>query len=243
MPISQLTLPNVTVCPPKNSLLDLNYDIVHSDEYYLDNNTRIELIEYALGVIQEEFYHEVMKNMSKLDDPAKFYNWYHGFTWVNFPFYYYGLYNQLRYFVYTSATSGNITTNNFGEKFDAQKIDVNIYISIRVYSSKTVRSDKRSSLMFNIEKNTIQEDSDNDRIDFGTVGYLDAGETNFSKTFFPPQNETKIVLDRKVSTDTIRNFNTSMPGFRLIWKYDRDVNDYRRSANSKSNKQYIRYLF
>ena len=35
LPISELTLPNVTVCPPKNSLLNLNYDIVHSDEIKL----------------------------------------------------------------------------------------------------------------------------------------------------------------------------------------------------------------
>ena len=31
LPLSELTLPNVTVCPPKNSVLNLNYDIVHAD--------------------------------------------------------------------------------------------------------------------------------------------------------------------------------------------------------------------
>ena len=54
LPISELTLPNVTVCPPKYSLLNLNYDIVHSDEMKLDNDTRKELFDFALDVVQDE---------------------------------------------------------------------------------------------------------------------------------------------------------------------------------------------
>ena len=76
-PISELILPNVTVCPPKNSLLNLNYDIVHSDELKLDNDTRKELFDFALDIVQDEFYDETMKNLSKLKDPDRYYNWYH----------------------------------------------------------------------------------------------------------------------------------------------------------------------
>ena len=56
LPISELTLPNVTVCPPKNSLLNLNYDIVHSDEMNLVYDTREELFDFALDVVQDDFY-------------------------------------------------------------------------------------------------------------------------------------------------------------------------------------------
>ena len=34
LPISQITFPNVTVCPPKNSVLNLNYDVVESNNKY-----------------------------------------------------------------------------------------------------------------------------------------------------------------------------------------------------------------
>ena len=61
LPISELRLPNVTVCPPKNSLLNLNYDIVHSDEMKLDNDTRKELFDFALDVVQDEFYQETRR--------------------------------------------------------------------------------------------------------------------------------------------------------------------------------------
>ena len=34
LPISEIIFPNVTVCPPKNSLLELNYDIMKANEIH-----------------------------------------------------------------------------------------------------------------------------------------------------------------------------------------------------------------
>ena len=98
-----MTLPNVTVCPPKNSLLNLNYDIVHSDEIKIDNDTRKKLFEFALDVVQDEFYKEIMRNLSKIQNPDRYYNWYHGYAKLRYPYYKYEV-NQLQYGVYTTAT-------------------------------------------------------------------------------------------------------------------------------------------
>ena len=117
LPISELTLPNVTVCPPKNSLLNLNYAMVHSDELKLDNESRKELFNYSVDVVQEEFYGEVMRNLSKVEDPDRYYNWYHGYTSLRYPFYF-AEDNQLSYWLYTTAVSGNLTTQYFGDNFD-----------------------------------------------------------------------------------------------------------------------------
>ena len=80
LPISQITFPNVTVCPPRNSFLNLNYDIMQSQNITLDNNARKELFDYSLDVINDEFYEEIMANLSKVEDPDRFYNWYHGYA-------------------------------------------------------------------------------------------------------------------------------------------------------------------
>ena len=69
MPVSQITFPNVTVCPPKDSFLNLNHDIKQSENVKLDNDTRNELLDFAINVIQDEFYKEMMKNLSKVEDP------------------------------------------------------------------------------------------------------------------------------------------------------------------------------
>ena len=68
LPISEFKLPNMTVCPPKNSILNLNYDIFHSDEMKIDNVTKNELFDFALNVVQDEFYKEMMANLD-LKDP------------------------------------------------------------------------------------------------------------------------------------------------------------------------------
>ena len=156
LPISELTLPNVTVCPPENSLLNLNYDIVQSDEMKLDNDTRKELFDFALDVVQDDFYHEIMRNLSKVNDTNRYYNWYHGYTWLGYPFYDYED-NQLQYIVHTSATSGNITTKYFGEKFHATKVDGNIFFVIRVYISPSVKNDTSAALMFNLGKFSLKK--------------------------------------------------------------------------------------
>ena len=50
-PIQDITLPNITVCPPKDSFLNLNYDIVQLEKMKIDNKTRNDLAEITLEVI------------------------------------------------------------------------------------------------------------------------------------------------------------------------------------------------
>ena len=131
LPISQITFPNVTVCPPRNSFLNLNYDIIQSENLTPSAKIRNELFEYTLNVIQDDFYNEIITNLTKMQDPDRYYNWYHGFTKINFP-YYNTSYNQLSYYTFTSARSGNISTQYYGEMFDAEKVDGQLDIMISI---------------------------------------------------------------------------------------------------------------
>ena len=70
--ISKITFPNVTICPPKNLILNLNYDFQNSENVKLDNGTRKKLFDYALNVIQDELIKELMTNLSKVEDPDRF---------------------------------------------------------------------------------------------------------------------------------------------------------------------------
>ena len=118
LPISELTYPNITVCPPRNSFLDLNYDILEAEKVKLDNETRKEMFHHVLEIIALDSHNEMMNNLSKLEDPDRYHNWYHGYTGVKYPTTSYKRpYNTL----FTSATSGNISTQYFGETFDADK--------------------------------------------------------------------------------------------------------------------------
>ena len=83
----------------------------------LDDDTRRELSDYAIDIIQDEFHKEMMTNLSKLEYPERYYNWYHGFTKLEYPYYNDdSRIQQLIYYVQTSAVSGAIATPYFGTK-------------------------------------------------------------------------------------------------------------------------------
>ena len=53
LPISIITFPKVTVCPPKNTFTDLNYDLMMTENVTITEEMRNEMFEYALEVINE----------------------------------------------------------------------------------------------------------------------------------------------------------------------------------------------
>ena len=58
-----------------------------------------------------------MRNLSKVEDPDRYYNWYHGYTDIEFQtFDKYS--NNYKNTVTTCAPSGNVKTQYFGEEFD-----------------------------------------------------------------------------------------------------------------------------
>ena len=75
-----------------------------------------------------------MKNITKLIDNDRFYNWYLGYTQIKLPF---GSGTNY-YHVNTYSTSGTISTQYFGEKFNAEKFENNFFfhqININAYEN------------------------------------------------------------------------------------------------------------
>merc|ERR1712197_179709 len=118
-PIEDMTFPKVTVCPPKNTYTDLNHDLIMAERITLDNDTRNELANFAVELLYDQLHKTMMKNMSKLEDNDRYYNWYHGYTKIELPFIDY--FGHVDYTVHTAASSGTISTQHLGEEFDADK--------------------------------------------------------------------------------------------------------------------------
>ena len=86
-PISEITFPKVTVCPPKNTYTDFNYDLMMTKDITLDNDTRNELINYAVGLLYDKLHKDIMTNLSMLHEENRYYNWYRGYTQLDLPAY------------------------------------------------------------------------------------------------------------------------------------------------------------
>ena len=139
LPIYELKLPNVTVCPPKNSYTNLNMDIIESEDLTLNRETIGELKDYANEVIQEAFYNELMSNLSKVKDPNRFSNWYYGHTDISFPYHDPGSETgHLNYTITTSAASGNIS---------AEIPDRNMKVRIDIKVPDDILKEKQANLI------------------------------------------------------------------------------------------------
>ena len=58
VPISDIKFPKITVCPPKNTFTDLNYDLMITENITLTKEMRDEMFKYAVEVINENSFLE-----------------------------------------------------------------------------------------------------------------------------------------------------------------------------------------
>ena len=173
LPITSLTLPNITICPPKNSFLNLNYDVLQSEKVKLDDETRRELLKYTIQLSHDVFQVEFMKNLSKVDYPDRYQHWYQGYTQITYPYFFdgYQLRNdfvvdqQLLYNIYTSAPSGNISIQYFPGLFDPEKLERGILIGLVIFPelvnfSPAEKMDGDKTVMFNLDRVSMESDSE-----------------------------------------------------------------------------------
>ena len=136
-PISELTLPKLTVCPPKNTFTDLNYDLVMTENNTLTEEMRDELFKYALDVIDEDS--SSLNSWTKLLEEDRFYNWYYGYTEIRSPYKencctdLYGLCPDVCFDVFTRATSGVVKTQYYGEKFQPDLVELKLFYQVSVF--------------------------------------------------------------------------------------------------------------
>ena len=248
MPLRNVTFPNVTVCPPKSSVLNLNYDLIKSEKQNISQHARKELFQFVLEVIQKDFYEEIMTNLSRILIQDGYSNWYYGYTKVEYPKYgmkgsIWNFPNIYYYKVTTSSTSGNISTKYFGEKFHPEKIDGDLFLHVSINFP-----DKNDTLMINLEKITIKDKKVKDYIRINFEGYDDDDSTHISKniTYAELNERTKdevyFTLFRQVSKQDLltMDYLDQMPGFRLEWKFKSHKTSYPVFSDDKITNEFRR---
>ena len=173
-PITSLTLPNITICPTKNSFLNLNYDVWQSEKVKLDDETREELLKYSIQLSHDLFQEEFMKNMSKVEYPDRYKHWYQGYTKVNYPYFFdaYEIWDavivekQLMYYIYTSAPSGNISSQYFKSLFDPEKLVRGIVLGLVIHPKffPGEQMDGNKTITFDLDR--ISMETEFEKMDF-----------------------------------------------------------------------------
>ena len=155
-PISGITFPSVTVCPPKDTFTDLNYDLRALENVSsLPEETMEELINNTMYFLHDQQYDQLMKNISKIEEVNRYFNLYHGYTRLTFP--YINRNGQLYYEHHTSATSGVLKTQFFGEKYDSQKVERSFLYFLYIYKPRKVFENQLYIVCLKIKRVAIIE--------------------------------------------------------------------------------------
>ena len=242
VPISEIRLPKVTVCPPKNTFTDLNYDLSRAEDIQLTDAKRHELTQFAIENAEENSY---MDALNHLQEENRFYNWYHGYSSVEPPR---EISSSFIMIVKTSALSGSIETVDYGHEYEPNLVWNNVNHQIFIKSNS-----ENPNATLNIEVEKISMTGLTNGKDFYRVGnqkhlwVLDEYR-NYMHSKFNILNDWYFFnADRKdVSIENIRNLDLKqMPGFRFKWYYTGANLTRPRQLESEHNmfhKEFIRLL-
>ena len=248
LPITKITFPKVTVCPPKNTYTDLNYDLMMIENMTLSNDTRDELTNYSTELLHEQLTGTILTNLDKMEDDDRYFNWYNGITKIEAPYY---SDNRLKFYINTYAQSGSISSQYFGEQFDAEKVETDLYYSIKIRIPKTINAQDLLTLHVQIDKISMKDLSKGtDKI---TAAYKSLSEdtTHFVKNYTNLKygdGDIWIKHERRVSKDDVLEMNMDqMPGFKISWRFtgniEKKINYFGGETGGELNRWFVRNWF
>ena len=257
-PITEITFPKVTVCPPKNTFTDLNHDLMVAENITLTNDTRHDLNRLAIELLYEDLFEEFKENVSIINIKDRYYNWYHGYSGIDIPYPYYDTYLMYYYEPYTE--SGTVSTKYFGEKFNVEKVRTNMHVIVSIYPPEDILFNGNVTLNLEIENVLMKQlTSGEDRFWVASKDWTNYHQIGIKReTFNPPIEDCgygdycvyhrDVILKRKVAFDDVEKMNLKLtPGFRLKWYYtgieETQVKSQAFYRNSDFTRKYFIILF
>ena len=127
----QASYPKVTVCPPRQTFTNLNYDLMTAEDVSLQEDERKELLTFAIDYIQDGEFERTFEEVKSYGQDGIFKDWYLGTTMLSLP--YLNKLDKRETFVYnlnTSAASGCVSNSYFGRTFDKEKFKINENLAV-----------------------------------------------------------------------------------------------------------------
>ena len=225
-PISELTFPKVTVCPPKNTFTDLNYDLLMVQNKTMTNETKQQFVSVVMSEFHNSGYYDYIDYVNMLEEDNRAYNLYHAFSTYTTTY----LSDKTFNIGFgTSASSGVVKTQYFAMKFEVDKIatNQNLKYYFAVQTPPEAKDNSDYTLTVEIDSNLMNVSSnstDDLYIFFGDYWYaVDQKVYNITS----PGDTVEFELERYVTKEDVENnmHLKSMPGFKVTWKWNKNI-DY-----------------
>ena len=250
LPISEIKFPKVTVCPPKNTFTDLNYDLMMTENIKLTEEMKDDIFRFAFEVVNQDMSF-LQAEWRKLNEQDRPYNWYNGYTKIQPPYIVLGAFNYPEIHIDTSATSGVVTTQHYGEQFRPDLVEKRLLYTVNVWPPESVRENENVTLHFKVEKVSMPGLSgvNQDRVSIKGYSSIGADQTVVHTNFTPPGGTEGydrtygfIRLYRRVSSMDVGQIKLDqMPGFRFSWRYTgSEVTPDRIFKDEERTKHFVR---
>ena len=243
LPIEKITFPKVTVCPPKNTYTELNYDLIMTESMTLTDEDKQTLSNLAMSLLLDHSNNRTMANLAAIQDEKRYHNWYHGFTKINLlpPINHRDCMNRPELSsVETYASSGSILTSNYGDNFSKDKVEPRTCIIIKLSPSRSTRNDTNAILHMKIDKKTMT-DLSSIGADMMNLNDNDLSEKDnyiFNQTF--PRNQA-LKLYRAVALEDIWSSEMKkLPGFNFTWHYSGNITEEPYFENNRTTLSFVR---
>ena len=199
---------------------------------------RNKLIKYVAELLHDHLFENLKANLSKIQDPDRYFNWYKGYSALTLP-----STDEENFFTYnlvTRAPSGTIWTEDFGEKFNADNVEERIHYDIQVLPPESIEANTNVTLHFVIEKVQIPNkylsiyngnnylsiggndgiDEDDLKVELKFNANNSAHIIGYRKEYGHQKHISKIFQHRYAPKEAVAKMNLQfMPGFKLTWFY------------------------
>ena len=246
--ISKIKLPKLTVCPPKNTFTDLNSDLLMLKNSTLTMEQRDEIYKNAIKIIETDLLS--LTKFSCLNISDQFYNWYHGYSDIKTPTV--NKFSGITYWIHTSALSGVITTDHFGQKFKSELIEEKFIYKVSIYPPEITKDNNNVTIHLNLEKLSITGikwlEKEWNYFYMSGSGSIDDDKVSIYKNFTPPISkygtDNRGIDKRRYSkaSEIVPLKMEMMPGFRFSWWYTgENLEPEPKFLDGSITKLFIRY--
>lgn len=133
LPIRNIHFPKISVCPPKGTYTNLNYDLLMTENMTLSKKEKDQFIDQARILLHDANFKQLMENVEKVKVKNQYKNWYLGIDKMTIP--HIDVYeNSLLFDIDTWAKEGLIETNNYDKSFQLNEIPLRLRVDVYIHA-------------------------------------------------------------------------------------------------------------
>ena len=259
-PISKLTFPAITVCPPKGSYTNLNYDLLNLDKNvkWLNETDKLELQQLTQEIILSNEIDTFVQEESRFKIKNKYESWYLGLSEMKLSYIYTYNVNYRKFEVETSYVEGEIETPDYG--VDYSKENYLPYIMYKIKVNLPAKAENETimleDVLFVLEGEIDTKKTKGDGYDYIRIGYIDwsdsfqlAGKQSINRTYPVStlrRGKIEIKYTRQFPDQDMMEWKFKRnTGFRLRWfyadKYGNKIDMIPDSGIKKQDKNFYLY--